>query len=585
MRSTHGRLLVAAVAVLAATAIMVAGSAAKNGPSKSLDKIDHIVVIYEENHSFDNLYGGWEGINGLQNAAGHSTQVAQDGTPYTCLEQNDVNLALFASGCTTGFQPAPTATPPNVFTNGPFAIDSFIPSSATTCPKPNGTFAAHGFLNGTGLPGGCTADIVHRYYQEQYQIDGGKQDRYVTGSDAVGLTMGHYDTQSLPIYQYLHGAGAPSYAIADNFFQSQFGGSFLNHQGLIAAQPPLFYNALNDGSANDLHSVVDANGMPNNYPLYTSPLGNKVVDGALTASCNPPASRPPTLPGTVCGDYAVNTIQPWYWPYSPGTADAKRLPPQTGANIGDELSAAGVSWAWYSGGWANANGYTTEPGYTNGLGPTCTDPDAKSGSTWPRCPDVNFQYHHQPFNYFQTYAPGTQARADHLKDEAEFIAAIDSSHGKCNLPAVSFDKPVGEENEHPGYTSEVRGSNHLVDLLKAIEGSGCAKNTMVIVTYDEFGGQWDHVSPPSASNPIGPFDQWGPSTRIPALILAPKLPGQFVVDSTEHDTVSILTTIEHRFGVAPLTNRDKNGHDLSSVWSGTTVVAGHGHDDDDNDHQ
>ena len=59
------------------------------------------------------------------------------------LEQNDVNLALFASGCTTGFQAAPTATPPNVFTNAPFAVDSFIPSSATTCPKPNGTFAAH----------------------------------------------------------------------------------------------------------------------------------------------------------------------------------------------------------------------------------------------------------------------------------------------------------------------------------------------------------------------------------------------------------------------------------------------------------
>ena len=45
---------------------------------------------------------------------------------------------------------------------------------------------------------------MHRFYQEQYQIDGGKQDRYVTGSDAVGLTMGHYDTKQLPIYQYLH---------------------------------------------------------------------------------------------------------------------------------------------------------------------------------------------------------------------------------------------------------------------------------------------------------------------------------------------------------------------------------------------
>ena len=75
---------------------------------------------------------------------------------------------------------------------------------------------------------------MHRFYQEQYQIDHGMQDKYVTGSDAVGLTMGYYDTTQLPIWQYLHSAGAPSYVIADNFFQGGFGGSFLNHQVLVA---------------------------------------------------------------------------------------------------------------------------------------------------------------------------------------------------------------------------------------------------------------------------------------------------------------------------------------------------------------
>ena len=49
---------------------------------KQLNKINHIVVIYEENHSFDNLYGGWEGVNGLANAdAAHTTQVNQAGAP------------------------------------------------------------------------------------------------------------------------------------------------------------------------------------------------------------------------------------------------------------------------------------------------------------------------------------------------------------------------------------------------------------------------------------------------------------------------------------------------------------------------
>ena len=120
---------------------------------------------------------------------------------------------------------------------------------------------------GTGLPGGCTRDLVHRYYQEQYQLNSGKQNRYVTGSDAVGLTMGDYDTRALPIYKYLHSRGHPDYAIADDFFQAAFGGSFLNHQWLVAAATPTWPGADNNGSANDLHSVVDANGMPTNYPL------------------------------------------------------------------------------------------------------------------------------------------------------------------------------------------------------------------------------------------------------------------------------------------------------------------------------
>src|SRR5205085_459896 len=112
------------------------------------------------------------------------------------------------------------------------------------------------------------------------------------------------------------------------------------------------------------------------------------------------------------------------------------------------------------------------------------------------CPDFLFQYHHQPFNYFANYAEGASGRS-HLQDEADFIAAAKASKGNnCQLPAVSFVKPLGEENEHPGYASEASGSDHLVQLLQDVENGACAKDTMVVVTYDEFGGQWDHVAPP-----------------------------------------------------------------------------------------
>jgi acid phosphatase len=281
--------------------------------------VRHIVVIYQENHSFDNLYGGWEGVNGLAQAdAAHTKQVGQGGTPYSCLLQNDVNLTSppLSADCTDSTTPTAFASH---FANDPFSIDAFIAPTDTTCPAP-GVFALNGVPKGSGLPGGCTRDLVHRYYQEQYQLDGGKQDRYVTGSDAVGLTMGHYDTTALPVYKYLHARGHPSYAIADNFFQAAFGGSFLNHQWLVAAATPTWPGAVNDGGADDLHSVVDANGMPSNYPLYASPAGTSVKDQALTASCQPGPGRGPTPAGVTCGPDAVNTIQPPYQPYAPGTA-------------------------------------------------------------------------------------------------------------------------------------------------------------------------------------------------------------------------------------------------------------------------
>ena len=459
-----------------------------------------------------------------------------------------------------------TATPfSSHFRNRPFTIDDYIPPTATTCPPP-GVFAPNGVLNGTGLPGGCTRDLVHRFYQEQYQLNDGHQNRYVTGSDAIGLTMGVYDTRALPIYEYLHRRGHPNYAIADNFFQAAFGGSFLNHQWLIAASNPVWPDAVNDGGADDLHSVVDANGMPNNYPLYTSPLDGAVKDGALTASCDPPAGAPPTPPGVLCGDWAVNTIQPPYQPYAPGTAVSRRLPPQTAPTIGNRLSDAGIDWAWYSGGWSNANGDVNGPGWTNGTGPACSDPNALATAVFPNCPDKLFQFHHQPFNYYQTYATGTAARAAHLRDEREFIQRAQSSTRSCDLKPVSFIKPVGAENEHPGYASVSAGSMHLIDLLKAVEHSRCAKDTMVVVTYDEFGGQWDHVRPPGQGGKGGPHDVFGPSTRIPALVISPGLRDSFVVDHTQHDTTSVLATIERRFHLPPLSSRDAAVHDLSSVF-------------------
>ena len=84
---------------------------------------------------------------------------------------------------------------------------------------------------------------------------------------------------------------------------------------------------------------------------------------------------------------------------------------------------------------------------------------------------------------------------------------------------------------------------------------GQAGNTLVVVTYDEFGGQWDHVSPPTD-------DAWGPGTRIPALVIGRSLT-RSGVDHTQYDTTSILATIERSFGLEPLSDRDAEVNDLA----------------------
>ena len=183
-----------------------------------------------------------------------------------------------------------------------------------------------------------------------------------------------------------------------------------------------------------------------------------------------------------------------------------------------------MPWAWYSGGWDNAVAGHADP---------------------------LFQYHHQPLNYFANYSVGQPGRA-HLKDETEFMTVASAG----TLPAVSFVKPLGEENEHPGYASTDNGEKHLVDLIKAIVNGPEGKTTTIVVTYDEFGGAWDHVIPPGQGEnaTAGPSDEFGPGTRIPALIIS----GGFRksgIDRTSYDTTSILATIEHLYALAPLDTR------------------------------
>jgi len=578
-----GRRLAVALAVLALVAVVVPASAApKSGP---LGTFKNIVVIYEENHSFDNLYGLWGDVNG-QHLVGladadeaHTKQVDWTGRRYDCLLQTDIGLQtsaqLYPVMSATNVKPAgatgaltesctqdlalENGAPVHIssaFDNEPYKIDDYIPASAETCPDLDHLFQyTFGIADGFGSPGGCTRDLVHRFYQEQYQINGGNMNRYITGSDSAAMSFGYYDTKKLPIYTYLHANGAPKYVIADHFFQAAFGGSFLNHQYLIAAAAPSF-----PGGA---HSVLDSAGYPTNVPLYANATSK--TNGTVTQLCG----QAWTIPTLACGDYAVNTVLPFRQPTGGFAAKMPMIDDSTtDMTIGDLMTDGGVSWAYYGGGWDNASGNVGGRGWTNGSGPKCDDPDSAPAANdgngvggYPYCPHKSFQQHHYPFAYFSRYNNATIGiDRTHLQDEEDFFWA--AANGA--LPKVSFVKPVGIENEHPGYTSEPNGSDHLVDLIQAIMNGPQAGNTLIVVTYDEFGGEWDHVPPPSDSNNVAAHDQFGPGTRIPALLVA----RSFIrsgVDHTYYDTLSILRTIEVQWGLGDLGHRDAQVNSLANA--------------------
>jgi phospholipase C len=230
-----------------------------------------------------------------------------------------------------------------------------------------------------------------------------------------------------------------------------------------------------------------------------------------------------TRDGAVTSDgYAVNATFSANAPAASGVPDEQRLPNQTFPTIGDRLNDAGVDWAWYAGGWD----------------------DAVAGK-----PDGHFGYHHQPFLYFANYANGGPL-ASHLKDENDFFAAVAAG----TLPPVSFVKPLGSRDEHPGSHDLLTGENHVVDLVRSVLRSPLWRDTAIIVTYDENGGFWDHVPPPMV-------DRWGPGTRVPTVVFSPfAKPG---VDSTPYDTTAILKLIEKRWNLPALTARDAAQADMS----------------------
>jgi acid phosphatase len=495
--------------------------------------IQNIVVIYAENRSFDGLFGNFPGAHGLSevvDALGHPTsayvpQKDRDGT--TVLPK----LPLTWGGVTAAGNPTVvTQAQTDGLANAPFAIEM--------------AFLANGGPILTTLD--VTRDLTHRFFENIMEINGGTNDMFGAWLDAGGLTMGHWDNSHSKLY-----ALAQQYVLADNFFEGAFGGSFLNHQYLICGCAPAIPASFITSNSPFLNVLGPANakGVPQLATTSTSPAS------ALTgpASFQTGTIAPLDYFGVGDGYRGVNTMQPAYEPSgnSPAAAAtdlryadpgaATTVPPQTQTTIGDLLTAQSINWAWYATSWnaALADG-TTAAGTAHTV---IYAPSTPRGN-----PD--FQTHHQPFNYYAAFDPAAHAaaRTTHLKDYTDMVSDITAG----TLPPVAWYKPTGGVNQHPGYTNVDDGDSHIADLVAKLKAGPQWAHMVIVITYDEYGGQWDHVAPPKG-------DLLGPGTRIPAIIISPYAKVG-TVDHTQYDSASTLRLITRRFGLpalAGVTARDQ----------------------------
>jgi len=451
MRRFVGQLLIALALISASIGSPVAGAAGDVG------RIKNLIVIYQENHAFDSYFANFPGADGFLN------------TPSSVVPQVDKQGRVYPTLPPVLLDPVEGKRNP----------DPRLPADL-----PNRPFRYNQFVR----PGDKVPSQIHAYYRQQYQINGGRMDRFVAGTDGGGATMGYWDASALPLWQL-----AREYTLADRFFHAAFGGSFLNHQWLICACTPVFPNAppeiVSIPFPDEPGLMQDRNVTPDGFVVNTS--------------------------------YTVNN------PHPASTPANQLVPNQTAPTIGDRLNGAGVTWAWYSGGWNDAVA-------------------GKAPSGW--------SFHHQPFAFFANYADGTALKARHLKDEVDFLAALKDG----TLPAVSFVKPSYVDNEHPANSNVERGQNHMLALVRAVQASRYWADAAIVITYDENGGYWDHVAPPVV-------DKWGPGLRVPTVVVSPFARKGFV-DHTVYDTTSILKLIETRWNVAPLGARDAAANDLTNAF-------------------
>jgi len=485
--------------------------------------IKHLVIIFQENVSFDHYFGTYPFA---QNNPGETPFKASPSTPKS------INTLLTPLDVNNGFKPLVGVdlinNNPNNNQNAPVAPNN---------SKQNGAGASNPFRLSPAQA--VIKDQGHNYTPEQeaynnFHMDGFPAWTGVAGPPpsappaAVttnGLVMGYYDgNTTTALWNY-----AQYFAMNDNAFTTTFGPSTPGALNLIAGQNSGFSASLNVPSS---HEVSDGGGsftMIGDGDPYLDVCSNPGVDQATIA----------------------------------------------GRNIGDMLNARGITWGFFEGGFDLT---VVNPNGTTGC-------QRSTRATQPPFPlSQDYIPHHQPFQYFASTlnlnhdrpssvaAIGKSDPAKHQYDIHDFFDALAAGI----LPAVSYLKATAFEDGHAGYSDPLDEQHFVVRVLNALQRSPFWSSTAVVITYDDSDGFYDHQMPPIVNPSFSVADKLngpktcnnglqqgratratplngalgypaqgrcGYGTRIPLLVVSPFAKSNYV-DHTLIDQTSILRFIE-----------------------------------------
>ena len=527
--------------------------------------IQHLVVIFDENISFDHYFATYPYTT---NPASEPAFHARPGTPTVNGLANQIGLS------------GPT---------GPLLTH-------------NGNLS-NPLLLGRGDPMTCDQD--HGYTAEQQAADMGAEDMYVqdTGNGATltnclsGFTvngqpepmpagaagnyavMDYYDgNTTTALWNY-----AQQYAMSDNAYGTTYG--------------PSTPGALNVTSANTYGAICG----PASATIFATPTPCTAPDGlsaSITSSdITVPAAQNAGL-GTTYSDADPTYDICSYLPSSDGGDghSAAQTLTMGGNNIGEELSAKGITWGWFEGGF--------DDGYVPGRGtqPTPAQICSESHTNVGGSSVTDYIPHHEPFQYYaatanpmhlpptSVAAVGHSDQANHQYDIADFWAAADTN----NLPAVSYLKAPAYQDGHAGYSDPLDEQTWLTSTINHLERLPTWSSTAVVLTWDDSDGWYDHVLAPVLSQSQISLDaltgagfcgkslsgvpttstgapeqgRCGPGPRLPFLVISDFAKSNYV-DNTLIDQSSIVKFIESNWGLDPLGNgaADTSAGSIESMFN------------------